>query len=45
VLTIGAGALGGCETTAPASPSETAGPALQSAYCIQHPNEPHCLRP
>ena len=35
-MAVGAGALGDCETTPPASPSETAGPALQSVYSVQH---------
>jgi len=45
VLAISTGALGGCEIARAASPSETAGPALQPAYCIHHPNEPRCLKP
>jgi hypothetical protein len=36
--------LGGCVDTPPSQANETPGPALQSAYCIQHPNEPRCLR-
>jgi hypothetical protein len=35
-LEIGTGALGGCVNTLAASLSETAGPALQPVYCIQH---------
>jgi len=44
VLEIRTDALGGCVNTLAASPSETAGPALQPAYCIEHPNEPRCLK-
>jgi hypothetical protein len=43
-LIITACGLSGCVQTPPAQANETAGPALQSAYCTQHPNEPRCLR-
>ena len=44
-LALAASALYGCAETSMVQTSETPGPTLQSAHCVQHPNEARCMNP